>query len=73
MSGGLTAGTYRKYACYFDGTNYNLYEDDVLITQAVASPAPVADAPLGFQADFKTGEAKVNHLQAKYALFALEL
>ena len=73
LSGALVSGTYRKYACYFDGTNYNLYEDDVLITQALASPAPVADVPLGFQIDFKTGEAKVNHLMAKYALLAVEL
>lgn len=73
MSGALTTAVYRKYACYFDGTNYNLYEDDVLITQAVASPAPVADVPLGFQIDFKTGEVKINHLMGKYALFALEL
>jgi len=73
MSGALVSGTYRKYACYFDGTNYNLYEDDVLITQAVANPAPVADVPLGYQLDYKSGEAKSNTLQAKYALFALEL
>ena len=73
MSGALVTATYRKYACYYDGTNYNLYEDDVLVTQAVANPAPVADVPLGFQIDLKTGEAKINHLQAKYALLAVEL
>ncbi len=73
MSGALVTATYRKYACYFDGTNYNLYEDDVLITQAVANPAPVADVPLGCNIDFKTGEAKQNTLQVKYNLFALEL
>ena len=73
MSGALVTATYRKYACYFDGTNYNLYEDDVLITQAVANPAVVADVPLGFQIDYKSGEAKTNHLQAKYALLAMEL
>jgi len=73
MSGTLVTATYRKYAVYFDGTNYNLYEDDILITQAVANPAPVADTPLGFQIDFKTGQANVNHLQAKYALLAVEL
>ncbi len=73
MSGTLVTATYRKYACYFDGTNYNLYEDDVLITQAVANPAPVADVPLGFQIDFKTGQANKNFLMAKYALLAVEL
>ena len=73
MSGVLVSGTYRKYACYFDGTNYNLYEDDVLITQAVATPAPVADVPIGCSLDFKAGEAARNLLYVKYNLFALEL
>ncbi|KKL70285.1 hypothetical protein LCGC14_2106460 [marine sediment metagenome] len=73
LSGTLVTATYRKYACYFDGTNYNLYEDDVLITQAVASPAVVADTPLGCQVWFKTGEAKTNNLQVQYALLALEI
>ena len=73
MSGVLVTGTYRKYACYFDGTNYNLYEDDVLITQAVANPAVVADVPLGCNIHYNSGEAKTNHLQVKYALLAVEL
>ena len=73
LSGGLTSGTYRKYACYFDGTNYNIYEDDVLITQALASPAVVADVPLGCQVLYKSGEAKTNYLDVKYALLAVEL
>jgi len=73
MSGALTSGTYRKYACYFDGTNYNLYEDDVLKSTTVASPAVVADAPLGLNVLYKSGEAKTNHLMVKYALLAVEL
>ncbi len=73
MSGALTTAVFRKYACYFDGTNYNLYEDDVLITQAVATPVPVADVPIGCNIDFKTGESAQNSLNVKYNLFALEL
>ena len=73
LSGTLVTATYRKYACYFDGTNYNLYEDDVLITQVVANPVPVADAPLGFSIHYKSGEAKTNDFQAKYSYLAYEL
>ena len=73
MSGALTTATYRKYACYFDGTNYNLYEDDVLITTSVASPVPVADVPIGCNIDFKTAESVQNTLNVKYNLFALEI
>ena len=73
MSGTTVSGEYRKYACYFDGVNYNLYEDDVLITQAVANPAPVSIVPIGCNLDFKAGEAARNLLYVKYNLFALEL
>ena len=73
LSGGLTSGTYRKYACHFDGTNYNIYEDDILISSTIASPAVVADVPLGCNIDFKTGEAKQNTLNVKYSLLAVEL
>lgn len=73
LNGALTSGTFKKYACYFDGTNYNLYEDDLLVSTTVASPAPVADAPLGCQVDYKSGEAKTNFLEVKYVLLAVEL
>ena len=73
MSGALVLSTYRKYACYFDGANYNLYEDDVLITTAVANPAPVADVPIGCNIDFKAAESVRNLLNVKYSLFAIEL
>jgi hypothetical protein len=73
LSGALTTAVYRKYACYFDGTNYNLYEDDVLIAQTPASPAVVADAPLCFQVMYSSGEAKTNVFDIQYALLAVEL
>ena len=71
--GALVTGTYRKYACYFDGTSYNLYEDDVLTQKTTANPAVVADVPLGVNVLYKSGEAKTNHLMVKYALLAVEL
>jgi len=73
LSGALTTAVYKKYVCYFDGTNYNLYEDDVLVTQALANPAVVADVPLGLNVFYKSGESKTNSLQVKYALLATEL
>ncbi len=74
MGGGaLTSGTYRKYACYFDGTAYHLYSDDELFSSTAASPDTEADAPLGLSVLFKSGEAKTNHLMIKYALLAVEL
>ncbi len=73
LSGTLVTATYRKYAVYFDGTNYNLYEDDVLITQTVANPVPVVDTPFTFNVNFKSGESKTNYFEIQYALLACEL
>lgn len=73
LGGALTTAVYKKYACYFDGTNYNIYEDDVLVAESVASPAVVADVPLSVNVLYKSGEAKTNHLMVKYALLAVEL
>lgn len=73
LGGALTTAVYKKYACYFDGASYNLYEDDVLVATSVASPAVVADAPLGFNFEYKSGEAKTNVFNIKYALCAVEL
>jgi len=73
LSGALTTAVYRKYACYFDGTNYNIYEDDVLIAQTPANPVPVADVPFTFNLNFKVGEGKTNTFEIQYALLACEL
>ena len=49
------------------------FEDDVLIAQTPASPTPVSDVPLCFQALYKSGEAKTNTLDVKYAILACEI
>ena len=73
LSGALTTAVFRKYACYFDGTNYNIYEDDILQTVVNANPAVVANVPLGLSMNFKSGAAAAQDLEIKYVLLAVEL
>ena len=68
----LTTGVYAKFACYFDGTNFNLYKDDSLVG---VSPMTELndDEGMVFQVLLKTGEGKTNTLNVQYALLACEL
>ena len=68
----LTTGVYAKLACYFDGANYNIYKNDILVASQAMTKLN-ADEPMCFQALFKTGEAKTNTLDIQYALLAVEL
>lgn len=68
----LTSGTYAKFACYYDGSRFNLYRDDVLISSTLKIKLN-ADDPMVFQVMFEAVEAKANTFAIQYALLAVEL
>lgn len=67
-----TTGVYKKFACYFDGTNFNIYVDDV---QTASMPMVKLndDEPMVFQFMGKAGKGEAQTWDCQYALLAVEL
>ncbi len=68
----LTSGTFVKLACYYDGSSFNLYRDDQLLSSTAMTSLNVDE---GFtpQVFFEADEAKANTFDFQYLLFAAEL
>ncbi|KKK87105.1 hypothetical protein LCGC14_2756560 [marine sediment metagenome] len=69
----LTTATYTKLSCYFDGTNFNVYLDDVL---KGSTPMVYLNADEPWTANFfmKSGySTEAQSLDIQYLLFAAEL
>lgn len=65
-------GTPTRLGLYYDGTNYLLYQDDVLMGQATRTVFN-NDAAMGVTLYIKNGEAKTHDLTVHYIALAQEL
>jgi len=68
----LTSGVYVKLACYYDGSSFNLYANDVLISSTAMTSLNV-DEGMTPQVFFEADEGKANTFDIQYLLFAAEL
>lgn len=68
----LTSGTFVKLACYYDGSYFNLYRDDLLLSSTLMTKLN-ADEGMTPQVFFEADEAKANTFNFQYLLFAAEL
>ncbi len=68
----LTSGTFVKLACYYDGSSFNLYRDDQLLS---STQMTLLNTDEGFtpQVFFEADEGKANTLDFQYLLLAAEL
>ncbi len=68
----LTTATRTALACYYDGINFNLYKDNVLLTSAARSTIN-DDAPVGLVIYCKAGTGEAQTLLVNYVTLATEL
>jgi len=68
----LSDGAYVKLACYYDGSNFNLYKDDLLISSTPMTSLNT-DEGMTPQVYFEAVEAKANTLDIQYLLLATEI
>jgi len=68
----LADGVYVKLACYYDGSSFNLYANDVLISSTAMTSLNV-DEGMTPQVFFEADEGKANTFDIQYLLFAAEL
>jgi len=72
MGSTFTTAVKTVLACYYDGTNYNLYRDGVLIS-STAQTTYNDDAAMGAVAYCKAGTGAAQTLLTHYVLMATEL